>query len=56
MNAGKKIETWNAGMKDHREAMSEVTIRHADFQDFPEVMDTQAARDEALWNAYTKLP
>jgi hypothetical protein len=56
MNAGKKIETWNAGMKDHREAMSEVTIRHADFQDFPEVMDTRAAHDEALWKAYTKLP
>jgi len=38
MNARKKTETWNAGMKDHLEAMSEMTSRGADFQAFREFM------------------
>jgi hypothetical protein len=54
MNARKKIETWNAGVKDQLEAMSEVTIRHADFQDLPEFMDTQAAHVEELRKEYRK--
>ena len=34
MNARKKTETWNSGMKEHLEAMSEVTSRGADFTAF----------------------
>jgi hypothetical protein len=34
MNARKKIEMWNAGVKEHLEAMSEVTSRGADFKAF----------------------
>ena len=34
MNARKKIVTWNVGMKEHLEALSEVTSRGADFRAF----------------------
>jgi hypothetical protein len=39
MNAGKKIESWNSGMKDHLEALSEVTSQGADFEAFRESME-----------------
>jgi hypothetical protein len=39
MNAGKKIESWNSGMKDHLEALSEVTSRGADIEAFRESME-----------------
>jgi len=53
MNARKKIEMWNEGMKDHLEAMSEVTSRGADFQTFLKFMEVRAAHWEALWKEYT---
>jgi hypothetical protein len=34
MNARKEIAAWNVGMKDHLEALSEVTSRGADFGAF----------------------
>jgi len=37
MNARKKIETWNAGVKEHLAALSEVTSREADFEAFSEI-------------------
>jgi hypothetical protein len=43
MNARKKIDTWNAGMKDHLEAMSGVTSRGADFEAFLKFMGVRAA-------------
>jgi hypothetical protein len=49
-----KIETWNAGMKDHLEALSEVTSRGADFTAFRKVMEVRVARWDALWGKYTK--
>jgi hypothetical protein len=54
MNARKKIETWNAGMKEHLEAMSEVTSRGADFEAFREFMELRVAHWDALWEQYTK--
>jgi len=55
MNARKKIETWNAGVKEHLEAMSEVTSREADLKAFRESMEVRVAHWEALWAAeYTK--
>jgi len=54
MNVRKKIETWNAGIKDHLEAMSEVTSRGADFQAFLKFMKVRVAHWEALWEEYTK--
>jgi len=54
MNARKKIETWNAGRKDHLEALSEVTSRGADFQAFRKFMDDRVAHWDALREEYTK--
>jgi len=54
MNVRKKIETWNAGMKDHVEALSEVTSRGADFTAFLKFMEVRVAHWDALWEEYTK--
>ena len=54
MNARKIIDTWNAGMKDHLEALSEVTSRGADFTAFRKVMEVRVAHWDALWEEYTK--
>jgi len=54
MNATKKIETRNAGMRDILEAMSEVTSRGAEFQAFREFMEVRVAHWDALWEEYTK--
>jgi hypothetical protein len=54
MNARKKIEAWRAGMKDHLEALSEVTSRGADFEDFWKFMEVRVAHWDALWEEYTK--
>jgi hypothetical protein len=43
MNTRKKNETCNAGMKEHLEALSEVTSRGADFQAFREFMKVRIA-------------
>jgi len=53
-NARKKIGTWNAGMKDHLEALSEVTSRGADFEAFRKFMEVRVAHWDALWEEYTK--
>jgi len=54
MNARKKIETWNSGMKEHLEALSEVTSRGADFKAFRKFIEVRVAHWEALWEEYTK--
>jgi len=54
MNARKKIETWNSGMKEHLEALSEVTRRGADFAAFRKFMKVRVAHWDALWEEYTK--
>jgi hypothetical protein len=54
MNARKKIETWNAGRKDHLEALSEVTSREADFEAFRKFMEVRVAHWDALCEEYTK--
>jgi len=54
MNARKRIETWNAGRKDHLEALSEVTSRGADFEAFRKFMKVRVAHWDALWEKYTK--
>ena len=54
MNARKKIETWNAGMKDRLETLSEVTSRGADFKAFREFIEFRVAHWDALWDEYTK--
>jgi len=54
MNTRKKIDTWNAGMKDHPEASGEVTSRGADFQAFRKFVKVRVAHWEALWEEYTK--
>jgi len=54
MNSRKKIDTWNAGMKDHPEALGEVTSRGADFQAFRKFVKVRVAHWEALWEEYTK--
>jgi len=41
-------------MKDHREALSEVTCRGADFRAFLKFMEVCVAHWEALWKEYTK--
>jgi len=43
INATKKIETWNSGMKEHLEAMSEVTSRGADVRAFRKFMEVRVA-------------
>jgi hypothetical protein len=54
MNARKNIEAWNAGMKEHLEAISQVTSRGANLEAFREFMKTQAAHWDALWKEYIK--
>jgi len=54
MNARKKIESWNSGMKDHLEALSEVTSRGADFDAFRKFMEVRIAHWDALWEEYTE--
>jgi len=54
MNARKKIETWNAGIKDHLEVMGEVASRGADFKAFREFVKIRVAHWDALWEEYTK--
>jgi hypothetical protein len=54
INARKKIETWNSGIKEHLKAMSEVTSRGADFRAFRKFMEVRVAHWEALWEEYTK--
>jgi len=54
MNARKKIETRNAGVKEHLDVLSEVTSRGADLQAFREFMEVRVAHWEALWEECTK--
>jgi len=54
MNARKKIDTWNGGMKGHLGALSEVTSRGADFRAFRKFMEVRVAHWEVLWKEYTK--
>jgi len=54
MNARKKIETWNSGMKERLEALSEVTSRGADYEAFRRFMEVRVAHWDALWKEYTK--
>jgi len=54
MNARKKIETWNSGMKEHLEAMSELTSPGADYEAFRKFMDVRVAHWDAVWEEYTK--
>jgi len=54
MHARKKSETWNWGVKEHLEAISQMTSRGADFQAFLELMKIRAAHYEALWKEYTE--
>jgi hypothetical protein len=54
MNARKKIETRNSGMKDHLEALGEMTSRGADFEAFRKLMEVRVAHWDALWEEYTK--
>jgi len=54
MNARKKIITWNSGMKEHLEALSEVTTRGADSNAFREFMEVRVAHWDSLWEEYTK--
>jgi hypothetical protein len=53
-NARKLIEIWNSGVKEHLEAISNVTLRGVYFRVFPEFMETQAAHYEELRKEYTK--
>jgi len=54
MNVRKKIETWNPGMKEHLEAMSEVTSRGADCKAFRKFMSVRVPHWDALREEYTK--
>jgi len=54
MNARKKIPAWDAGMKDHLEALSEVTGRGAHFQASRKVMEVRVPHREALREEDTK--
>jgi len=56
MNARKKTEKWNSGMKDHLEALSELTSRGADFEAFRKFMEFRMAHWDALWGAVYKAP
>jgi len=49
MNARKKIAAWNERMKEHLEAMSEVTSRRADIQALRKFMELRIAHWYALW-------
>jgi len=54
MNARKEIEAWNAEVKEHQEALSEVTSRGAGFQAFLKFMEVRIAHWDALWEEHTK--
>lgn len=54
MNARKKIETWNAGVKEELEAISQVRIRGADFRDFRELVKIRVAHYEDLCKGFPK--
>jgi len=54
MNARKKSETWDTGVKEHLEAIIQVTSRGADFEDLREFIKFQNAHDEELWKEDTK--
>jgi len=54
MNARKKIETWNAGIKDQMEALSELTSRRADVEAFRKFMEVRIAHWDARWEEYPK--
>jgi len=53
MNARKKTEKWNSGMKDHLEDLSEVTSRGADFDAFRKFVEVRMAHWDVLWEEYT---
>jgi len=53
MNAKKKSGTWSAGVKEHLEAISQVTGRGADFLAVLEFIKVRVAHDVALWKEYT---
>jgi len=54
MNARKKTEKLNAGVKEQLKAISQVTTRGADFQAVLKFTKFRAAHWEALWKEYTK--
>jgi len=54
MNAKKKSGTWSAGVKEHLEAISQVTSREADFKAFRKFMEVRVAHWDALWEGHTK--
>jgi len=54
MNAKNKIDKWNSGMKEHLEALSEVTSRGADFEAFLKFVEVRVAHWDALWKEYIK--
>jgi hypothetical protein len=54
MNARKKSETWDTGVKEHLEAIIQVTSRGADFEDLRGFIKFQNAHDEELWKEDTK--
>ena len=53
MNARKKTEKWNSGMKDHPEHLSGVTSRGADFEAFRKFVEVRMAHWDVLWEEYT---
>jgi hypothetical protein len=55
MNARKRIEIWNAGVKEHLEALSEVTSRGTDFRAFREFLQVRVAHWDALWRSIQSL-
>jgi hypothetical protein len=48
MNARKKSETWHAGVKEHLEALSEVTSRGANFEAFLKFIQVRVAHWDVL--------
>jgi len=48
MNERKKTETWNAGVKEHLEAISQLPSRVENFEAFQEFMKVGAAHNEEL--------
>jgi uncharacterized protein (UPF0335 family) len=54
-NARKRIEIWNAGVKEHLEALSEVASRGADFRAFREFLQVRVAHWDALWRSIQSL-
>jgi len=48
MNPRKKIETWNAAVKEHLKVISEVTSRRADSQASREFMEVRFVHWDSL--------